>query len=239
MKKLFITIIIIILVVGAFFFLKDHRREGNVIGDSDNNNSNSENSTTSNQINGNNMAKKIESDNYCEGKTGQKACPEKNEEIAVINTNYGTIKIKLFEDEAPKTVTNFKKLIKEGFYDNLIFHRIIEGFMIQGGDPEGAGSGGPGYTVDAEISEKLSHVAGAVACARLSDAINPEKASSGSQFYIVHNDTGAKSLDGDYTIFGQVIAGQNVVEAIAEVATDSSDKPLEDVVIEKTSIELY
>lgn len=189
----------------------------------------------------NTPVEKIKADNYCKGKTGQKACPKKGTDIAVLETNHGTIKIKFFRQYAPKTVDNFKKLAKDGFYDGLIFHRVISGFMIQGGDPDGTGAGGPGYTIDAEIvpTDKLSHVAGAVATARQGDQINPEKKSSGSQFYIVHNDTGAKSLDGDYTIFAQVISGMNVVEDIANVATDQSDKPLQDVIIESATIEKY
>lgn len=195
--------------------------------------------TSTDSTNSNNPTK-IESDKTCVGKTGQKACPAKGEEIAVMETNYGTIKIKFFAKEAPKTVANFKKLAKDGFYNGLTFHRIIPGFMIQGGDPSGDGTGGPDYTIPAEISKNLSHVAGAVATARLSDQVNPEKASSGSQFYIVQNDTGATSLDGDYTIFAQVIEGQNVVEAIAKVQTDPyTNKPLQKITIEKVTIEKY
>ncbi|MBN1331684.1 peptidylprolyl isomerase [Candidatus Dojkabacteria bacterium] len=182
---------------------------------------------------------KLTPDNYCENKEGQKSCPDAGEEIAIIETNYGNIEIKFFEEEAPDTVANFKKLAGEGFYNDLIFHRIIAGFMIQGGDPDGTGSGGPGYTVDAEISPYLTHTAGAVATARQSDFVNPEKKSSGSQFYIVQNDTGALSLDGEYTIFAQVIKGMNVVEKIAGVKTDANDKPLEDVKIERISLEKY
>jgi len=182
---------------------------------------------------------KLSPDKYCDEKEGQKACPKSGDEIAVIDTNYGPIKIKFFTEESPKTVENFKKLANDGFYDDLIFHRIIAGFMIQGGDPDGTGAGGPSYTVDAEISPYLTHTAGAVATARQGDAVNPEKKSSGSQFYIVHNDTGALSLDGEYTIFAQVIEGMNVVEKIAAVKTDSMDKPLKDVKIEKVTIEKY
>jgi len=187
------------------------------------------------------MAKitKLEADNYCKDKDGQKACPKTGEEVVVLRTNYGDITIKLFTEEAPKTTTNFKKLVKEGFYDELIFHRIIQGFMIQGGDPEGTGVGGPGYTVEAEISAYLTHTAGAVATARQSDLVNPEKASSGSQFYITDTETGALGLDGEYTIFGQVVRGMNVVEKIASVSTDTQDKPKQDVIIEKAVIDSW
>lgn len=183
---------------------------------------------------------KLEADKYCVGKTGQKACPAKGEEIAVMETNYGTIKIKFFSKEAPKTVANFKKLVNQGFYNGLTFHRVIPGFMIQGGDPKGDGTGGPDYTIPAEISKNLSHVAGAVATARLSDQVNPKKDSSGSQFYIVQDDTGATSLNGDYTIFAQVIEGQNVVEAIAQVQTNPyTNMPLQKVTIEKVTLAKY
>lgn len=176
---------------------------------------------------------KLVADNYCKGKDGQKSCPETEEEVVVLQTNHGDITIKLFTEEAPKTTANFKKLVKEGFYDGLSFHRIIKNFMIQGGDPSGDGTGGPGYTIDAEISPYLTHTAGAVATARLGDAVNPEKASSGSQFYIVHNDTGALGLDGEYTIFAQVVKGMNVVDKIANLKTDFEDKPTQEVIIEK------
>lgn len=190
---------------------------------------------------GNDMTKieGVQAEKSCEGQTGQKSCPKAGDEIAVIDTNYGTIKLKLFEEEAPKTVENFKKLIGEEFYDGLVFHRVIEGFMIQGGDPKGTGEGGPGYTIKAEISDSLSHVAGAVATARLSDEANPDKESSGSQFYIVHDDTGALNLDGQYTIFGQVVEGQNVVDKIATVETGAGDKPVLNVIIENVTIETY
>ena len=111
--------------------------------------------------------------------------------------------------------------------------------MVQGGDPSGDGTGGPDYTIDAEIATGLSHIAGAIATARLGDEVNPEKASSGSQFYIVHDDTGAKGLDDEYTIFGQVVLGQNIVEKIAQAETDSSDKPLQDVIIKKAYLVKY
>lgn len=217
----------IILLFSISLILTGCTREGEVI-----DNSNSDNNTMT-------KIEKLEAEKTCQNKTGQKACPQAGEEVAVIETNYGNITIKLFATDAPKTVANFKKLINEGFYDDLIFHRIIQGFMIQGGDPDGDGTGGPGYTVEAEISSRYSHVAGAVATARLSDSVNPTKASSGSQFYIVHNDSGALGLDGDYTIFGQVVAGQNVVNKIAQVSVDENDKPLKDIVIEKASLQKY
>jgi peptidyl-prolyl cis-trans isomerase B (cyclophilin B) len=130
---------------------------------------------------------------------------------ATIKTNLGDIKIEFFAKEAPQTVTNFLFLAGEGFYDNLTFHRRVEGFVLQGGDPAGDGTGGPGYNVPAEINQH-KHVRGAVATARLGDAANPTKASSGSQFYIVLE--AAPYLDNEYTVFGQVVEGMDIVDQL-------------------------
>jgi cyclophilin family peptidyl-prolyl cis-trans isomerase len=146
------------------------------------------------------------------------------EMVAVLETAQGTIVIKLRDDAAPKTSTNFRKLVKEGFYDGTYFHRVIPGFMIQGGDPNTKnadpnddGTGGPGYTVPAEI--KLKHLRGSVATARLGDAQNPKKDSSGSQFFIDVRDQ--PSLDaGGYTVFGEVISGMEAVDKIVALAND-------------------
>lgn len=140
------------------------------------------------------------------------AAPSLAAEYAVITTTYGEIKIELYADKAPKTVANFKKLASEGFYNGLTFHRVVPGFVVQGGDPKGNGTGGPGYTVEAEINPKLKHVTGAVATARLGDQVNPQKRSSGSQFYICL--APAPHLDGEYTIFGQVVEGMDKVPRI-------------------------
>lgn len=127
--------------------------------------------------------------------------------------DFGTIKIQLNTQAAPKTSANFLKLVNEKFYDGLTFHRIARDFVIQGGDPKGDGTGGPGYTVPAEIG--LKHTKGAIAMARLGDQVNPNKESSGSQFYIAINDL--PMLDGGYTVFGQVTEGMDVVEKIGAV----------------------
>ncbi len=127
--------------------------------------------------------------------------------------DFGTIKIQLNTEAAPKTSANFLKLVNEKFYDGLTFHRIAKNFVIQGGDPKGDGTGGPGYTVPAEIG--LKHTKGAIAMARLGDQVNPTKASSGSQFYIALTDL--PMLDGGYTVFGQVVEGMDVVEKIGAV----------------------
>jgi peptidyl-prolyl cis-trans isomerase B (cyclophilin B) len=130
---------------------------------------------------------------------------------ATISTPKGDIVVDLDAEAAPQTVNNFVFLAREGFYDGLTFHRVEPNFVIQGGDPLAAGSGGPGYTVPAEIG--LEHVKGAIAMARRGDQVNPERASSGSQFYITLAET--PHLDGAYTVFGEVVEGMDVVEAIA------------------------
>lgn len=131
---------------------------------------------------------------------------------AIIDTDRGVIVIELYPTVAPKTVENFETLTKKGFYNGLTFHRVVPGFVVQGGDPKGDGSGGPGYDVPAEISPAEKHVRGSVATARLGDAVNPERKSSGSQFYICLEPQ--PGLDGQYTIFGGVIEGMAVVDKI-------------------------
>jgi len=129
---------------------------------------------------------------------------------ALIETEKGNIRVKLFAKEAPLSVTNFIQLAKGGFYEGLTFHRVEPGFVIQGGDPLGNGTGGPGYTVPSEIGQP--HLKGALAWARTGDEVNPERRSSGSQFYITLEAT--PFLDGGYTVFGQTIDGMDVVEKI-------------------------
>ncbi len=132
---------------------------------------------------------------------------------AILQTDKGTITLELFPKEAPITVSNFVNLSRGGFFNNLIFHRVEPNFVIQGGDPEGTGRGGPGYTLPAEIKNNPhKHVEGALACARTGDAVNPEKRSSGSQFYITLAPT--PFLDGNYTVFGRVTAGMDVVKKV-------------------------
>lgn len=164
--------------------------------------------------------------------------PKGKEELVTITTPQGEIKLILFED-TPQHKENFLKLAREGYYDGTTFHRVIDGFMIQGGDPNSKddnprndGAGNPGYTVPEEINPNHKHVFGAVAAARLSDQINPERSSSGSQFYIVENREGTPILDEAYTVFGQVVDGLEVVEKIAEQPKDGRDRPLSDVKME-------
>lgn len=129
--------------------------------------------------------------------------------VAEIETSKGTFKIKFYHDTAPKHVENFIKLVRKGFFNGLTFHRYVAGFVIQGGDPKGDGSGGPGYTVPAEISTKHLHTKGAVAAARAGDEVNPKRESSGSQFYVCLADQ--PNLDGKYTVWGDVTTGMDVV----------------------------
>ncbi len=161
------------------------------------------------------------------GGGGQNKKPNR---VAVIETNLGTIKFELCEDKAPITTANFIKLANKGFYNGLIFHRVIKGFVIQTGDPLGTGMGGSGETITLEVNKNLTHTDGAVGMARSS---NPDSASS--QFYIC--DGPQHGLDGGYAVFGQVVKGMEVVRAIAAVPTDASDKPLKNVVMTKVSIE--
>jgi cyclophilin family peptidyl-prolyl cis-trans isomerase len=162
--------------------------------------------------------------------------PLTGKELMVIKVkDYGTIKIQLFPKDAPKNVANVVKLARSGFYNSLKFHRVIPGFMIQGGDPKGDGSGGPGYTVEAEISPTLKHLKGTMAMARLPDQVNPDKASSGSQFYICL--APQSHLDNNYTIIGKVVEGLSVVDAIGKVQTGPRDMPVKDVIMEKVTIE--
>ena len=162
------------------------------------------------------------------------SCSEK-EDVVTIHTELGDIVLLLF-NETPKHKANFIKLIEEGAYDSTTFHRIMAGFMIQGGDPNSLnedpyddGRGGPGYTVDAEFNPKFTHVYGALAAARQPDQVNPEKASSGSQFYIVEPKDGYHPLDGNYTVFGQTISGFDVISKIATQPKDARNRPLTDI----------
>ena len=146
-----------------------------------------------------------------------------------LHTNHGAIGIELFADDAPKTVENFTKLARDGFYDGVIFHRIIPDFMIQGGDPTGTGRGGPGYTFEDEFNDhKVER--GALAMANAGPNTN------GSQFFIVTTES-APWLDGKHTVFGRVTDGMEVVDAISAVETDAGDKPRQDVVIERVELD--
>ena len=142
---------------------------------------------------------------------------------ATMNTTEGEITFELFDEDAPKTVENFRKLSSEGFYDGLIFHRVIKDFMIQGGCPQGTGTGGPGYTFEDEINQHKV-VRGALAMANAGPNTN------GSQFFIVTADS-CPWLDGKHTVFGQATAGMDVVDGLERVATDDADRPAEPIAI--------
>lgn len=131
---------------------------------------------------------------------------------ATVETERGTFVIELYPKVAPKTVENFETLARKGFYNGLTFHRVVPGFVVQGGDPDGTGMGGPGYDLPAEIDPKEQHLRGAVAMARKGDQVNPQRRSSGSQFYICLEPQ--PGLDGQYTIFGGVVEGMDVVDKI-------------------------
>ena len=160
------------------------------------------------------------------------------EPMLKIQTTDGTMTVKLYSD-TPLHRDNFLKLARSGFYNGLLFHRIIRGFMIQGGDPftrdssklAQFGTGGPGYTIPAEIVPGKTHKKGALAAARRGDQVNPAKESSGSQFYIVQDEEGCKHLDGEYTIFGEVVDGLSVIDKIASERTDMRDRPIKKVQI--------
>lgn len=157
--------------------------------------------------------------------------------VITMKTTAGTITAELYPEVAPITVNNFISLINKGFYNGLIFHRVINGFMIQGGDPDGIGTGGPGYHIRGEFAQNgyennLKHTAGVLSMAR---SMMPN--SAGSQFFIMHKD--APHLDGAYAAFGKIIEGMDVVNKIAEVATDYSDRPMEDQRMKTVTVETF
>jgi cyclophilin family peptidyl-prolyl cis-trans isomerase len=147
---------------------------------------------------------------------------------ATLQTNHGPIALELFDGEAPNTVENFRKLAEDGFYDGVVFHRVIPDFRIQGGDPTGTGSDGPGYTFEDEFNEHPV-ARGALAMANAGPNTN------GSQFFIVTADA-CPWLDGKHTVFGEVTGGMDVVDKISALETDARDRPREDVVIERVDL---
>ena len=160
-----------------------------------------------------------------------------NPVVTITMADGGVIRAELYPDTAPNTVRNFISLVKKGFYDGLIFHRVIPGFMIQGGDPTGTGMGGPGYEIRGEFSTNgfdngLRHTAGVLSMAR---AMDPD--SAGSQFFIMHAD--APHLDGQYAAFGKVTDGMDVVNRIAEPETDWNDRPKADQVMKTVTVETF
>jgi len=153
--------------------------------------------------------------------------------ITINVRDHGTIKVSFHTQDAPKNVTNVANLAIKGFYDGLTFHRIIPGFVVQGGDPRGDGTGGPGYTIDAEIKRK--HLKGSMAMARTGDHVNPERRSSGSQFYLCLD--ALPQLDaGGYTVIGDLVEGMDVLERLGQVRTGPGDRPVEPVVMERVLV---
>lgn len=148
--------------------------------------------------------------------------------IVSLETNMGEIRLELYDDTMPVTAGNFKKLVSEGFYDGIIFHRVIKDFMIQGGDPLGNGMGGPGYVIKDEFTKNNRNDRGTISMA------NAGPNTGGSQFFINVNNN--NFLDAKHPVFGKVVKGMEVVDAISNVKTDSQDKPLDDVIIRKASI---
>jgi peptidyl-prolyl cis-trans isomerase B (cyclophilin B) len=149
--------------------------------------------------------------------------------VVVFETTKGIIRMKMYPDEAPIHSANFVKLAMDGYFDGIVFHRVITGFVSQGGDPTGTGEGGPDYTLPAEIS--LPHVDGSIGAARTGDDVNPERRSSGSQFYFCHSTEGTSRLDGKYTVFGEILSGQDV--NISLNMTYTRDGPIEGAVPDK------
>ena len=160
-----------------------------------------------------------------------------NPVVTITMEDGGVMKVELYPDKAPNTVNNFLSLAGKGFYDGLIFHRVISGFMIQGGDPEGTGMGGPGYSIKGEfrkngVQNDLKHKRGVISMAR---AMNPN--SAGSQFFIMHKD--GFFLDGEYAAFGMLTEGEDVLDKIAGTPTDYSDRPYEEQKIKSMTVETF
>lgn len=157
--------------------------------------------------------------------------------VSITLNNDKILKIELYPQIAPNTVNNFISLVKKGFYNGICFHRVIEGFMIQGGDPNGIGTGGPGYSIKGEFTQNgfknnLSHTRGVISMAR---SMMPN--SAGSQFFIMHADS--PYLDGQYAAFGKVVSGIEVVDKIATTKTDWHDKPYEDQIMKQVTVETF
>ncbi len=178
--------------------------------------------------------------------TGEKI--DKNPQATIEMENGDKIVIELFFDKAPNTVRNFVSLAQDGFFDGLTFHRVISGFMVQGGDPEGTGSGGPGYTIEGEFKKNgvdtgISHVRGTISMARQGDPSGVDSRdqayynTASCQFFIVHNDS--TFLDEKYAAFGSVIEGMDTVDRIAAAETDARDKPVEPQVMKQVTVELF
>lgn len=178
---------------------------------------------------------KQQTEKETEGQQVAQKLPEENPIVTITMENNEQIVLELFPDVAPNTVANFVSLVQDGFYDGLLFHRVIPGFMIQGGDPEGTGMGGPGYSIAGEFSSNgfennLKHERGVISMARSN---NPD--SAGSQFFIMVDES--SNLDGDYAAFGKVLEGMETVDQIVSAETDAADRPLEDQRIQTVKVD--
>ncbi len=238
-KKYIITILaaIVLAVLGWWFFSRDSKKM------TEDSSTQTQQQTADNQTN-NNQDQVVQNEtstapgscvrNYKTGDEKKVTLTGTEKFVTLSVAGFGDIKIEVNKIDAPKTSENFLRLAKSGFYDCLSFHRVAKGFVIQGGDPEGTGAGGPGYNLPAEI--KLKHVKGAIAMARQGDQVNPKRESSGSQFYIALEEL--PMLDGQYTVFGNVVSGMDVVTKIGNVQIVGSNDgpPVEDVIISKAVI---
>ncbi len=231
LKKNYLNIFLVIAFLGGLYFAACGNKDGETL------DTQKKDNTTQTQQTNTNTQKMDTTKPKTDSTVTQKDTAEtKESDIVILETSMGDITIELNPKDAPNHVKNFRKLVKNGFYNGITFHRVIPGFMIQGGDPNSKdndrsndGQGGPGYTIPAEIKGK--HELGSVAAARLGDQANPKRESSGSQFYIVTGE--ASHLDGQYTVFGKVTKGMDIAQKISNVKRDGADNPIEKVTIKK------
>lgn len=222
MKYTIISLVVVALLIVGGVYLFGDKKDGAVLGTTNGGDNSLTNSPLSTDTNGQSNTD-----------TDLKNQTKKEKNMITLETNYGKIVFETYNNDAPKTVNNFITLAEKGFYDNLTFHRVIKGFMIQGGDPNGNGTGGPGYKFEDELnpntqSYKNGYKKGVVAMA------NSGPDTNGSQFFIMTEDY---PLPNSYTIFGKVVEGQDVVDTIANVQTGANDKPVSPVIIKKVTVE--
>ena len=233
---IYVVIAVIVLGVAGFFLLRSNN------GSSEKSNTTSTSESNSNQSNSQTpMAEETSAAcvrTYKDTDISKVSIKPTDKFVTLTVAGFGDIKIEVNKTAAPKSSENFLKLATAGFYDCISFHRVAKGFVVQGGDPQGTGSGGPGYVVPAEIG--LKHTKGAIAMARTGDSINPKRDSSGSQFYIALE--ALPMLDGQYSVFGNVVAGMDVVEKIGAVKIEGAElgaqdgPPVEPVLITKATV---
>lgn len=232
MKNIILSVVVVGLVVGGgFYFFQDKKATSNdSVNISFDAYSSTETSTTTDQSQGGNVNQVAAS--VLSDKVTNSVNTNKKSNMITIDTNYGKIVIETYNEDSPKTVNNFVTLASKGFYNELTFHRVIKGFMIQGGDPNGNGTGGPGYQFEDELnpntaSYKAGYKKGVVAMANAGPNTN------GSQFFIMHQDY---PLPNNYTIFGHVVSGQDVVDKIANVQVGQNDEPISPVIMKTVTV---